>query len=849
MSGADRPITILLVEDSPADARLVVELLRNAQVTFAMEHADRLAPALERLRGSGVDVVLLDLGLPDSQGLETFQRMRRFAADQAIVVLSGLADEQVALEALQAGAQDYLVKGRIQAPVLGRVIRYAIERKRAERERLEEQARFRALVENSLDAVVVFGEDGSVQYASPTTRRVLEYEPAELIGRNAFDFVHPDHHALLAGRMAESLARPRQPVPAEALIRNRSGAWRRLEGTLTNLLDEPAVRGIAGNYRDITERRESEELIRRLSLAVEQSPVGVLMTDVAGTIEYVNSRFTEITGYSPAEAIGQTPRILKSGSTPDAVYVELWSAITGGRPWQGEMLNRRKDGSLYWDAMWVYPIHDAEGAVSRFLAFKEDITERRAADAELRDTAARLRTLMEHASDGIAVLTSQGIILQANRRIGELVGRPVTELGGRHISEFVSPGIGARLGEFTADTASGSVPGVEFPHPDGTVSILDFSLSAVELASERLLLLIGRDVTEQRSVEQQLLHSQKMEAIGQLAGGVAHDFNNILTAIFGYADQLGETLPPGTREHEVLFEMRQAAERAASLTRQLLAFSRRQVLQAVVLNPNEQLRDLEKLLRRIIGEDIALSLSLAADLGNVRADAGQLDQVLINLAVNSRDSMPRGGKLVIETANCDIGERDATQHHPVAPGRYVVLTVSDNGSGMDEHTRARIFEPFFTTKEKGRGTGLGLSTVYGIVKQSRGYIWVYSEPGRGATFRIYLPRVDAPAAATPRAPQSTTMTGAETILLAEARALDGPIHLLVTDVVMPEGSGQQLARRLAQTRPETRVLYCSGYTDEAIVRHGILEPGINFLEKPFTADTLARKVREVLDAT
>jgi len=391
----------------------------------------------------------------------------------------------------------------------------------------------------------------------------------------------------------------------------------------------------------------------------------------------------------------------------------------------------------------------------------------------------------------------------------------------------------------------------------------------------------ARDVTERRSLERQLLQAQKMEAVGRLAGGIAHDFNNVLTAIFGYVDLLLDGLPTLSPLRPDIEEIRTAAERAAGLTRQLLAFSRKQVLQMRTLDLNELLTDIDKLLRRLLGEDIDIVTKLDPRLGAVRADSGQLEQVVVNLAVNARDAMPGGGRLTIETRNAELDEAYTRQHVPVRPGRYVMFALSDTGTGMSPETMAHMFEPFFTTKEAGKGTGLGLATVYGIVKQSGGYVWCYSELGHGTTFTVYLPRVDAPAE--PQAPprEVATVTGTETILLAEddeilrpltkgllaklgytvleaesaeqafavAGVHQGPIHLLVADVVMPGASGRKLARRLAQSRPETRVLYVSGYTDDAIVHHGMLEPGLNFLQKPFTPAALARKVRDVLDST
>ena len=389
-----------------------------------------------------------------------------------------------------------------------------------------------------------------------------------------------------------------------------------------------------------------------------------------------------------------------------------------------------------------------------------------------------------------------------------------------------------------------------------------------------------RDVTEQRRLQQQLVQSQKMEAVGRLAGGIAHDFNNLLTVITSYSDLLLQDLGGEDPKREDVEQVRKAAEGAAALTRQLLAFSRQQVLAPRVVSLSVVVQGVEKMLRRVIGEDVDLVTALDLNVGSVKADVGQLEQVLMNLAVNARDAMPTGGKLTIETANVEHDPDSAREREAAPVRRCVMLAVSDTGIGMDEATKARIFEPFFTTKEPGKGTGLGLATVYGIVQQSGGFIWVYSEPGHGTTFKIYLPQVEAPleGRAVGAAPGDLPR-GTETILLVEdaaavravtrqvlerqgytvleaahgAAALQtaaghpGPIHLLLTDVVMPVLSGRQLADQLARLRPDAKVLYASGYTDDAVVRHGVLEAGISYLQKPFTADSLARKVREVLD--
>ncbi len=389
------------------------------------------------------------------------------------------------------------------------------------------------------------------------------------------------------------------------------------------------------------------------------------------------------------------------------------------------------------------------------------------------------------------------------------------------------------------------------------------------------------DITDRKQLEEQLRQAQKMEAVGRLAGGIAHDFNNLLMVIQGYSDLLVERLPDGDPLRRNAEQIQMASQRASSLTRQLLAFSRKQMLAPKILNVQSVVAEMEKILRRLIGEDIQLETSSAPDLGLVKADRSQIEQVILNLAVNARDAMPQGGRLTIETANVEL---DSSYSHPPAvlsPGGYVMLAVTDNGCGMDAETQAHVFEPFFTTKEKGKGTGLGLATVYGVVKQSGGYVWVYSEPGRGTSFKIYLPRIEetaVPASRDGKSEMQIPERGSETILLVEdekgvrelAReylassgytvieaedghtALElaamhvGPIHLLLTDVVMPGISGRELAERVSQIRPGIKIIYMSGYTDQAVVHHGILQNDAVLLQKPFTLMTLAGKLREIL---
>jgi two-component system cell cycle sensor histidine kinase/response regulator CckA len=417
---------------------------------------------------------------------------------------------------------------------------------------------------------------------------------------------------------------------------------------------------------------------------------------------------------------------------------------------------------------------------------------------------------------------------------------------------------------------------------DGTFYHEEMTITPVKSHSGEIthFIAIKLDITERKQLEQQLLASQKMEAVGRLAGGVAHDFNNLLQVIMGYSDLVVEAFsPPDPRSYQ-LQQIKKAGLKATALTRQLLAFSRKQVFQPRVLDVNALITDFHKMLHRIVGEDIELETHLKLEPGNIKADPGQVEQIIMNLVVNSRDAMPEGGKLSIETANVDLDEAYCRSHPAIRPGRYVMIAITDTGIGMDSQTQARIFEPFFTTKEQGKGTGLGLATVYGIVKQSEGFIWVYSELAKGTTFKLYFPRIDAPAQiGDSHEIRAEIVGGSETILLVEdseplreltraflekngysvlaadsgtsalalAERQERPIRLLLTDVVMPGMSGRDLADRLAARYPALKVLYMSGYTSDAIVKHGVLQPGISFIEKPFSERALMAKLREVLD--
>jgi PAS domain S-box-containing protein len=532
------------------------------------------------------------------------------------------------------------------------------------------------------------------------------------------------------------------------------------------------------------------------------------------------------------------------------------------------------------------PHRDSNGEIIGLLGICRDITDRKRAEEEFRQSQQKLRIHFEHTPLAVVEWDTQLRITEWSPSAERVFGYSRNEVLGRDASFLVPSALREhidRIGQEILNQEGGTRSTNDNLTKDGrTISCEWYNTPLVDESGQVLgVASLVQDVTERVALEERLRQSQKMEAVGRLAGGVAHDFNNLLTVIMGYSQILTDGLPGASRLKDATTQIRSAADRAAGITRQLLAFSRKQVLSPRVIDLNDVMLNLDTMLRRLIGEDVEVLTVPGRDLGAVRADPGQIEQVIMNLALNARDAMPNGGKLTLETENMELDASYASEHEPLQPGRYVMLAVSDTGTGMSPDTQAHIFEPFFTTKEVGKGTGLGLSMVYGIVKQSGGYIWVYSEPDRGSTFKIYLPRVDQPAETVGVEPRPAGVKrGTETILLVEddaqlrqltssvlahcgykvltansteqglalCRENHRDIRLLVTDVIMPSMNGRQLAEQVKLISPSTRVLYVSGYTSNAIVHYGVLDPGLWFLPKPFSLSALIAKVREVLDA-
>jgi len=627
--------------------------------------------------------------------------------------------------------------------------------------------------------------------------------------------------------------------------------------------------------RHVEQLSDRDERLRTL---LEQTQEAVAV-GLGGRLAYANPACAQMFGYEQPIA-GMPIADFFAPDSRDQVAEIVEHRIQGRTTAElFEAVALRADGSTFEVEIRVSPTTFEGKSASQ--AILRDITGRKRMEAELRGSEERYRLLFERNLAGVFRSTVGGRMLECNRAFAQMMGyaSPAEVLAQPAVAFHEDAR--ARVTFLEQLRSEGSLVNLEkkLRRKDGSLIwvIENVSLLRGEDESGEIILGTVFDMTERRKLEEQLLQSQKMEAVGRLAGGIAHDFNNLLTAVAGYTELLIGQLAEGDPRRESAEEIRQAGQRAAALTQQLLAFSRRQVLEPRVLDLNAVISNMERMLRRVIGEDVELTASLAADLWRTKADPAQIEQAILNLVVNARDAMPRGGQLTLETANVDL---DA-QYSGGAPGPHVMLAVSDTGVGMDKEQQARLFEPFYTTKDRGKGTGLGLSTTYGVVKQSGGSIWVYSERGQGTTFKIYLPRSEDPLDETADVPApAVPLSGTETVLLVEdepevrrlvekildmygytvlsaaspaeavalSRGRDGTIEVLVTDVIMPGMNGRELSRVLSGARPELRVLYMSGYTDAAIAQHGILEQGTAFVSKPFTPEILARKIREVLEA-
>jgi two-component system cell cycle sensor histidine kinase/response regulator CckA len=760
----------------------------------------------------------------------------------------------------------------------------AIQRWRSEETLRRSAARLRALVDGALDAVVGMDAEGRVLSWNPRAETIFEWSAREAIGQTVADLIVPPPQREAHRKGLARFLSTREPaiigrrIELTALRRDGSEFPVELSVVAT---EDPGGMAFTAFISDITERKvaarrlaESEERFRQLAENIREV---FWITDPAKTrMIYVSPAYETLWGRTCA-SLYETPM-----SFADAIHPEDRERALArmSRQASGEYDEvyriLRPDGSLRWIHDRAFPVHGPAGEVVRVVGSAQDVTELKQAEQALRESEGRYRSLFESAPDGILVADSDGVYVDVNPSGLRMLGYSREQLIGMKSTDIVAPSEAPRVESTLAEINQGLEHRHEwqFRRKDGSGFHAD--VMATAMPDGRILALV-RDATERKRMEDQLRQAQKMEAVGRLAGGIAHDFNNILGVILGYGELLRKKTPQDHPDRRRIDQIVHAAERAAGLTRQLLAFSRKQVLEPKVLEPSHVVADMRRLLERLIGEDIDFALKAEA-AGRVKVDPGQLEQVLMNLVVNARDAMPMGGSLSIETADVDLDQEYVQRREVVVqPGRYVMIAVADTGAGMDEATQAQIFEPFFTTKAE--GTGLGLATVYGIVKQSGGYIWLYSEVGRGTVFRVYLPRVEEAVERERKRSAALRRSVTETVLVVEdepaARELVGemlraegyrvllaengqeavdtagrvaaPIHLLLTDVVLPKLSGRAAAERVRVLHPGIKVLYMSGYTDDQISRHGVLEPGIVLLQKPFTPADLIQRVGEVLD--
>jgi two-component system cell cycle sensor histidine kinase/response regulator CckA len=664
-------------------------------------------------------------------------------------------------------------------------------------------------------------------------------------------------------------------------------------GQLIRKLEKPNQRIVELESME-AELKQVQELLQKeretFFPILHKAPYGIALIDNDGKFIYINPAFTNITGYTLEDIFAGRDWFHRASPFPE---------------YRQEIISSFKRDVIQKGVEKIFSVVCKNGEMKeiefkptllddgRIVVILFDITERKRAEDALKESKEKYRTILENIEDGYFEVDIAGNFTFFNDSLCRMLGYSKGEMIGLNNRKYTDQENAKKLYQAfnkvyrTGEPTKGF--GWEAVVKDGTKLFVEVSVSLIKDSKGKKTGFrgIARDITERKRAEEEkatlqeaLRQSQKMEAIGGLAGGIAHDFNNLLTVISGNCQLSLLELKEGDPLKGNIEEIKEAADRATSLTQQLLAFSRRQVLDMRVLNLNTIIRDLEKMLRRVIGEDVELVTSLADDLGTVKTDPVWVEQVIMNIAVNARDAMPSGGKLIIETCNADLDEPYARGHVVIKPGRYVKLCVSDTGIGMAPEVREHLFEPFFTTKKKGKGTGLGLSTVYGIVKQSGGNIWVDSEPGLGTTFNIYLPRVDESVEdMRKRVTREELPGGGETILVAEDeedvrrltvrilerqgyRVLEAscgndalvlsmeckePIHMVLTDVVMPGMSGRQLADQLKHLHPKMKVLYMSGYTDNAVFHHSVLEEEVNYIQKPFTIDGLLKKMREVLD--
>ncbi len=887
-------VRILFVEDSPSDAKLVEVALQRSGFDVSIERVESAPAMAAALATRTWDVVLSDWTLPQFSAMAALGVLLESGLDLPFIIVSGTVGEEAAVEAMRGGAHDYVRKDKLLRlrPAIERELRTAETRRRArmaQTDLVRQEARFRSLIEHSSDAISMSNRDGVLTYVSPSMLRMFRYATSDaVIGRHVLDIIFEEDRPLVieSMKLVRSAGQSTVQVQCRAWRGDGSLCW--VEARTTNLLDDTSVGAIVGNVRDVSEQVEMLERLRsseaRYRQIVETTGEGVWTIDAAGVVSFANTRMAAMVGIELDTLIGR--RFADLIGEDLRAHIVTGAASSTPTHSQLDTTLRRTDGTVAQCIVETSVLRAADGTYEGTLGMVLDVSDRHRAEAALTATQRRLARLLESGIVGIAFTDLDGAIEEANDTYLKMVGYSRDDLVAGRVSWLEM--IGSVMSE--ADQLIGrelAERGVaepferELKRKDGTRFVALCGVAVVE--APKLVVFIADLSAQKRAelaleqTEEQLRQAQKMEAMGRLAGGVAHDFNNVLTVILSIAEMLLDgALAPELRED--VYEIKLAGLRAAALTKQLLMFSRQQVVAPTVFDVNELLVGMERMLRRILGEDVAFVTRLDRSAGNIRADASQIEQVVLNLVINARDAMPRGGTLTIETKLTLVTDEQSHSGFAGPAGSYIELVITDTGTGIDSATLERIFEPFFTTKETGKGTGLGLSTVFGIVHSNRGVITVDSTVGTGTTFHVYLPRVDQVSDVVHATHDVVSLVGNETILLVEdeesvrtvtsailrragyavlvagtpAEALElaqqhaHRIQLLLTDVVMPGMSGPGLAAAIQGSCQVSRVLFMSGYVDDTIARHGALADAHLFVQKPITPEPLLRMVRRAL---
>jgi PAS domain S-box-containing protein len=901
-----KPLRILHLEDDPDFVSLVSDMLKSEGLPAELTSTQNLVEFVAAVRENSFDLILADYSLPNCNGLQALHAVRETDPNIPFVLISGTIGEQAAIECLRCGATDYVLKNKLErlAPTVRRAVHEAEERahrQRAESELIRREKYFRTLTEHSLDILTILDAQGNFQFNSPSLKTVLGHDPKAVIGQSAFALVHPEDLPGVQAVFKRALENPGEVITHEFRCHHQDGSWCHLEVVGQNRLDDPEIAGVVLNSRDISDRKRAESRLRegekQYRMIFEGSPTPMWVTDLE-TLRFleVNEATVQHYGYSREEFLAMDGHDIRSTGETER-YVRYINEVVRKQPESGigragMWRHQKKSGeNIDVEIKWSKITFQGRAAL---LIMAHDVTERKRAAEALEKSEASLA-----AAQRIASLGSWELDLKdpENMAVNELRWSDETfrifgyeprqvKVTPDFFYKAVHPDDRQRIAAALADALKKrDIYDVEhrITLPDGDERYVRERAETVLNDSGKPVQMRGivMDITERRQLGEQLRQSQKMEAIGQLAGGVAHDFNNILTVIHGHASLLLVDKTVTKNAARSAQQIAQAAERAAGLTRQLLTFSRRQVMQPRRLDLNEVVSNLTMMLGRILGEDITLQLNYWAQPALIKADKSMMEQVLLNLVVNARDAMPKGGQLSIKISALKITANQRTYRSEARAGEFVCLTVADTGCGIDPENLRRIFEPFFTTKEVGKGTGLGLATVYGIINQHQGWIEADSELGKGATFRVYLPLARDGVAATDEKPAPAVVRGGnETILVVEdeaalrelvCRVLEShgykileaetgvkaleiwqtnkkKIDLLLTDLVMPDRlNGRELADALRADRPKLKVIFTSGYSEDVIGKDFVLKRGLHYLQKPYDPQKLAQTVRDCLD--